>query len=163
MHAKTETQSPRSKSTMSLFPNILHPSTYSTLLGDRQKTTSTPSRDDHENEHQRAHQVDHHHISSFLINFLSHMFAPAAYQQCTSSMSCWAIAHHGECASKSSDKAVIIVDDEFVLLEERDSEERDGGPICREATIESWKDPKKTQKKYGDVRRWSDLPYFGYP
>ncbi|KAF2627651.1 hypothetical protein BU25DRAFT_421635 [Macroventuria anomochaeta] len=146
---------------MSLFPNILHPSTYSTLLGDRPKITTTPSQKDHETEQQRAHQVDHHHISAFLISFLSHMFAPAAYQQCTSSTPCWAVSHHSECLSKSSDKAVIIVDDEFVLLEDRDSEEQDGGPICQEATIESWKAPKKGLKRYGDARRWSDLPYFG--
>lgn len=163
MHAKTETQTPRFRSTMSLFPNVLHPSTYSTLLSYHQESTSTPSREERENEHQTARQVDHHHISAFLISLLSHMFAPAAYQQCTSSTTCWATSHHNDCAHGKNDKTVIIVDDEFVLLEDRSTEEQDGGPICREATIESWKAPKKAQRKFGDARRWSDLPYFGCP
>lgn len=162
MHAKPETLSPRSKPTMSLFPNILHPSTYSTVLSaDRPTTTSTPSQTDHKAGHDHAHQADHNYISAFLIRFLSHMFAPAAYQQCTSSTPCWAPAHHEESCSKSSSKAVIIVDDEFVLLEDDESGEQDGGPICREATIESWKAPKKERKRSWDARRWSDVPYFG--
>ena len=163
MHAKTKSQSPRSKPTMPLFPSILHPSTYSTLLGDHQKTTPPLPTKGHETEHQHAYHVDHHQMAAFLIGFLDRMFAPAAYQQCTSSMPCWAVSHHSECSSKSRDETVIIVDDEFVLLEDRDSEEQDGGPICREATIESWKAPKKERKRYEDARRWSDLPYFGCP
>ncbi|UPX13285.1 uncharacterized protein EKO05_0003801 [Ascochyta rabiei] len=163
MHAKTKTQPPRSKPTMSLFPNILHPSTYSTILvADRPKITTPPTQTDHKAEHQHTHQVDHHHVSAFLISFFSHMFAPAAYQQCTSSTPCWALSHHVEC-SRSSRKAVIIVDDEFVLLEAFEGEEEDGGPICREATIESWKVPRKEPKRSWDARRWSDLPYFGCP
>jgi hypothetical protein len=148
---------------MSLFPNILHPSTYCTLLADQPKIApSTPSQTDHKPEHQTTHQVDHHHIAAFFISFLSHMFAPAAYQQCTSSTPCWAPSHHAELLSKSSSssKAVIIVDDEFVLLEDSESETQDGGPLCREATIESWKAPKKNP---WTERRWSDLPYFGSP
>jgi hypothetical protein len=39
----------------------------------------------------------------------------------------------------------ITVDDEFVLLEE--SAEKDGGPLCREATIESWKVMTKDRKR----------------
>jgi hypothetical protein len=144
---------------MSFFPNILHPSMYSTLSADRK----TPSKTNHETEHQHARQVDYHHISTFLISFLSHMFAPAAYQQCATSTPCWTVSHHSECLPKNSDKAVIVVDDEFVLLEDKDSEEQDGGPLCREKTIESWKAPKKGLKRYGDARRWSDLPYFGCP
>ena len=163
MHAESETQSPRFKPTMSLFPNVLHPSTYSTLLGDRQKSTSTLSREERENEHQTARQVDHHHISAFLISSLSHMFATAAYQQCSSSTPCWATSHNNDCGSKSGDKAVTIVDDEFVLLGNRSNDEQDGGPLCREATIESWKAPKKAQRKFGDARWRSDLPYFGCP
>lgn len=161
MQAKIEIQSPRSKPTMSFFPNILHPSTYSTLLADRTRITTTPPQQDHETSTQHVHQVDHHHISAFLISFLSHVFAPAAYQQCTSSTPCWAPSHNTECLSKN--KAVIVVDDEFVLLEDEESEEQDGGPICREVTIESWKAPKKGLKRNWDAKRWSDLPYFGCP
>ena len=123
MHTRIETKSPRSKLTMSLFPNILHTATYSTILGDRQKSTSTPSRVKHEDEHQTAHEVDHHKISAFLISFLSHMFAPAACQQCTSSTPCWATSHYSDCASKKIDKAIITVDDVFALLEHKSGEE----------------------------------------
>ncbi|KAH6643011.1 hypothetical protein C7974DRAFT_114619 [Boeremia exigua] len=163
MHARTETRSPRTKPAVSHFPNILHSSTYSTLLGDRQKITKTPSQIDRDGEHQHAHQVDHHQIAAFLVSILSHIFAPAAYQQCTSSTPCWVASHSHECSSRSCEKTATVVDDDFVLLEERDSEEQDGGPICREATIESWKAPKKARRMYGDARRWSDLPYFGCP
>lgn len=158
---KTKTRFPRSKSTMSPFPNILHHSTRST--GDRLKTTPTPSRTDHGTEHQHVNQVDLHRISEFLISFLSHMFTPVAYQQCTSSAPCWVVSHHSECLSEKSNKATIVVDDEFVLLDDKRNEERDGGPICREATIESWKAPNKRPSRYGAPKRWTDLPYFGCP
>lgn len=157
MHAKTETQSPPSKLTMSLFPNLLHPSTYSTFLDDRQKTRSTCSQHDRKNEHQTAHGVDHYHILAFLVGFLSRMFAPTAYQQCTSTTPFWANPHHSEPASWGDDESVITVDDKFALLGHRESEEQDGGPICREATIESWKAIEKVQRTYGDAGRWSNL------
>lgn len=164
MHAaETETQSPRFKLTMSLFPNVLHRSTHSTLLGDRQMSTSAHSQEEHENAHRTARRLDHHHISAFLISFLSHMFAPASYQQCASSTTCWTTSHHGDCVARSSDEVVMIMDDDFVLLKDRSSEDQDGGPLCREATIESWKAPKTVQRELGNARRWSDLPYFGCP
>lgn len=162
MHAKAETQSPGSKPGMSHFPKILRPSSFSTPVADRSKIRSTPSQKDHKTHHQYAHQFNHHHISAFLISFLSHMFAPVAYQQCTSSANCWALSHDSECLSKSSSNAAITVNDEFMLLESEDKEQ-DGGPICRETTIESWKAPKKASKRNWDARRWSDLPYFGCP
>lgn len=161
MHAKTETQSPRSKPGASPFPKILRPSTFSTLVADRSKITSTPSQKDHKTHHQHVHQFDHHHVSAFLISFLRHVFAPAAYQQCTSSAHCWATSHNSECLSRGCSNAVIVVDD-FVLLES-ESKEQDGGPVCRVTTIESWKAHKKVLKRNWDARRWSDLPYFGCP
>ena len=153
MHAKTETRSPRFKHTMSPFPNVLHPSTRSALLGDRQMSASTPSQEERKNAHQTARQVDHHHISAFLFSFVSHMFAPAAYQQCTSSTTCWTTSHHSDWLAKSSDEEVIMMDDDFVLLEDRSSEDQDGGSLCREATIESWKAPRTVQRKLGNARR----------
>jgi hypothetical protein len=56
-----------------------------------------------------------------------------------------------------------MVDDEFVLLEE-DADDQDGGPLCREATIESWKvcgEEKecvlmKDRKRRLSVRRFGD-------
>lgn len=145
---------------MSAFPNILHRSMYSTFLSDRQKSTPTPSKYGHSKEYQSPHQGDHQHSSALLINLLSHMFAPVSYQQCTSSAPCWTVSYDSKRELNSSGKTGIIVDDEFVLLEDRDGED-DGGPICREATIESWKAPKKAQKKSRKTRRWSDLPYIG--
>jgi hypothetical protein len=157
MHAKSESRTPPSKTTMSLFSNLLHTSTHSTLPADRPKIVPTPSQ----TEHQSVHQFDYHHVSTFLISLLNHMFAPVAYQQCTSSTPCWVPSHHVEYTSKSSNNAVIIVDDELVLLEDDESEEQDGGPLCREATIESWKAPKKGLKRKWCDGRWSELPYFG--
>lgn len=61
---------------------------------------------------------------------------------------------------------MIIVDDEFVLLETSDtsdSEEQDGGSLCREATIETRRKQENQRSRYVDLRRWSDLPYFGCP
>ena len=163
MHAEAETQTPRSKLTMSLFPNILHPSTYSTLLGDRHRTTTISTRTDRQSEPQHAHHVDHHHIAAFFINFLSHIFTPTAYQQCTLSTTCPKDIRCGELESRRNDSTVIIVDDEFVLLETSDSEEQDGGSLCREATIETRRKQEKQRSRYVDLRRWSDLPYFGCP
>ncbi len=102
-------------------------------------------------------------MAEFLVQFLGYMFAPVAYQQCTSSAPCWAVPHIRDCTPEKRGKTAIIVDDEFVLLEDWCNEEHDGGPICREATIESWKAPKKGRRWLGDARRWSDLPYFGAP
>jgi hypothetical protein len=163
MQAEAETQTPRSKLTMSLFPNILHPSTYSTLLGDRHRTTTISARTDHQSEHQHAHHVDHHHIAAFFINFLSHIFAPAAYQQRTLSTTCPKDIRCGELESRRNDSTVIIVDDEFVLLETSDSKEQDGGSLCREATIKTRRKQEKQRSRYVDLRRWSDLPYFSCP
>lgn len=67
-----------------------------------------------------------------------------------------------DCAHKSSDKGIFVLDDEFVLLEDSSSEEQDGGPLCREATIQSWKAPETAQRKFGDAR-CGDLPCFGCP
>ena len=163
MHAEAETQTPRSKLTMSLFPNILHPSTYSTLLGDRHRTTTISTQTDRQSEPQHAHHVDHHHIAAFFINFLSHIFAPAAYQQRTLSTTCPKDIRCGELESRRNDSTVIIEDDEFVLLETSDSEEQDGGSLCREATIETRRKQEKQRSRHVDLRRWSDLPYFGCP
>lgn len=163
MHTKTETSPPQSKPARSTFPNLLHPSKFSTVFGDRNKSTTAPAHSDWKIEHQHAHQVDHHQIAAFLISFISHMFAPTAYQQCTSSTPCWATPNDQTCSSKNNAKTTIVIDDDFVSLEDNGHEEQDGGPICREATIESWKAPKKAHKRFIDARRWTDLPYFGCP
>jgi hypothetical protein len=100
---------------------------------------------------------------AFFIRFLSHVFAPVAYQQCTLSTTCQKDIHCGELDSRRSDSTVIIVDDEFVLLETSDSEDQDGVSLCREATIETWRKQEKQRSRHVDLRRWSDLPYFGCP
>lgn len=159
MHTKFETSSPQSKPAMFTFPSLLHPSKNPTVLADRHNSTTAPAQTDQKRVHQYAHQVDHHQIATFLISFLTQTFTPVAYQQCTSSTPCWATPRSQTCVSINDAKTLIIVDDEFVLLE--DSEEQDGGPLCREATIESWKTPKKVHKRLNVAKRWIDLPRFG--
>jgi hypothetical protein len=47
----------------------------------------------------------------------------------------------------------MIVDDEYILLE--DDDELDGGPLCREATIASWKaKAKPVQKERRRSMQW---------
>jgi hypothetical protein len=71
-------------------------------------------------------QTLQHNLSSAL----THLFAPVSCQQCISTSP----YRLDQCTSH------IMVDDEFVLVDEVVGEEEvDGGPLCREATIESWK------------------------
>jgi hypothetical protein len=66
--------------------------------------------------------IDLQALRQHLCSAISHLFQPISCQQCT--CSAYQTSH-------------IFVDDEFVLVEEE--VEEDGGPLCREATIESWK------------------------
>jgi hypothetical protein len=79
--------------------------------------------------------VQHH-----LVSVLASLFAPTSYQQYTaSSTSPYRIEDYN---------TRITVDDEFVLLEEIVEDiEQDGGPLCREATIESWKPVMTANRK----------------
>jgi len=46
------------------------------------------------------------------------------------------------------------VDDEFVVMEEENEEEEevDGGPLCREGEIESWKKMTRDRRRRGSVQ-----------
>ncbi|KAH4383093.1 hypothetical protein HBH69_110260 [Parastagonospora nodorum] len=143
---------------MSLFP-IIPPSLTQTMLSSSPPQsptlssspisthdTSSPPQSPH---HDKASQQQHHHHFSPTIphlhlphlphislrTHLTSLFAPTSHQQCTCSP--YRIPDYTK---------YIIVDDEFVLVEEGEGE--DGGPLCREATIESegW----KTSGKGGD-------------
>jgi hypothetical protein len=98
--------------------------------------------------HEKPSNQQHHHFSPTIPHLhlphlphislgthLTSLFALTSHQQCTCSP--YRIPDYTK---------YIIVDDEFVLVEEGEGE--DGGPLCREATIESegW----KTSRKGGD-------------
>jgi hypothetical protein len=107
---------------MSLFPNILDISSYNTMLAQHQRLSTN-----HE------HTAHNHHISEMVVDILSRVLAPASYLQCTSTIPCWAPFTTNAYAAEKSPK--YVVDDDYVLLDDED----DGGPLCRETTIASWK------------------------
>jgi hypothetical protein len=118
---------------MSLFPIIPQsPHPQHTMLA-----SSVPKSDERA-QHHTTNAVVHFHVPhchavrQHLASALASLFAPTSYQQYTSSStSPYRIQDYN---------TRITVDDEFVLLEEiLEKDEQDGGPLCREATIESWK------------------------
>ncbi|RYO00215.1 hypothetical protein AA0119_g6238 [Alternaria tenuissima] len=143
---------------MSLYPNILDISAFNTMLAQPQhqqtqtshlppsptKTTHTPHP---------GHQITPYHVSEAVLDFFSHMFAPASYQSCTCSTPCWTPASPSTdayvVASGHDEKLKIVVDDDIVVLEDED----DGGPLCREATIASWKAGGKKERRNSSRRR----------
>ncbi|KAF1944703.1 hypothetical protein EJ02DRAFT_452301 [Clathrospora elynae] len=95
----------------------------------------------HDTQHHNAF-IDCGHLSEILVNFLSHIFAPASYLQCTSLMPCWSPLPSDTCATQRKQKLIVV--DDSALLEN----EEDGGPLCREATIASWKaGPAKKERR----------------
>ncbi|KAH8728312.1 hypothetical protein GQ44DRAFT_757274 [Phaeosphaeriaceae sp. PMI808] len=97
-------------------------------------TTTTYSSSPNTESHYPPAPSTHHHLSDLLSTFLTHMFALASCQACTSSQPCWTTDY----------KARIVVDDEYVLLDE---DEDDGGPLCREAVIDGWKMTKGRKRR----------------
>jgi hypothetical protein len=88
-----------------------------------------------------------HHISEMVIEILSRMLAPASYLQCTSTIPCWAPSTTNVFTAEKKPK--IIVDDDYVLLDDQE----DGGPLCRENTIASWK-TKLAKKERSRSIQW---------
>ena len=78
--------------------------------------------------------IDHHHLSDAIVSFLAHMFAPTGYLQCNSTSS-W--SQSSPYVHEINRAHTIVVDDDYVVVDELDN--NDGGPLCREATIASWK------------------------
>jgi hypothetical protein len=110
---------------MPLYPSILDISSYNTMLAQSQQP--------HEHAtHSHHNFIDGHHISELAVDILSRMLAPTSYQQCTCSTLCWTPSTTDTYLADRKPK--LIVDDKYAL---QDGE--DGGPICREATIASWK------------------------
>lgn len=104
---------------------------------------------------------DRHALASFLSNVMMHTFAPATCQACTCSASSTTTHHENEAESPSQrpTEAHIIVDDEFVLIEE---DENDGGPLCREREIEAWKsEPGCKKVMLGQRKRRLSMRCFG--
>ncbi|CAO2658046.1 Nn.00g073060.m01.CDS01 [Neocucurbitaria sp. VM-36] len=102
----------------------------------------------HDVQHHNA-SIGRHHLSNFVATMLINVFAPTAYLQCSSSSS---TTHD---AGIDDRKCTMIVDDDYAYIEEE--EEQDGGPLCREATIASWK--AKTEACQQERRR--SIQWFG--
>jgi hypothetical protein len=135
---------------MSLYPNILDISSYNAMLAQAHQAHEREHKPQHQdnNQHQDQHQHQHHalfdshHVSEALVDFLSHMFAPTSYMQCTSSTPCWLPPR-----IDADSKQRFIVDDDIVMVEEEEAVV-DGGPLHRETTIASWKaKPEKQERR----------------
>ncbi|KAG9188025.1 hypothetical protein G6011_01948 [Alternaria panax] len=146
---------------MSLFPNILDISAFNIMLAQHQQTRESPqlptsSPRKHTQKPHPHYQITPDHLSEAVLDFFSHMFAPTSYQSCYCSTPCWAPApYHTDphIAAVGHDKKLrIVVDDDIVVLEDG---EEDGGPLCREATIESWKVGEGKKERRSSSRRRS--------
>jgi hypothetical protein len=147
---------------MSLYPNILDISASNDMLAQQQQhhhyQTQTshlppsPSKPAHPPHPHHHHQITPTHVSDAVLDFFSHMFAPASYLACTCSTPYRAPASPSPATHITSqdEKLKIVVDDDIVVLEgEQDGEEEDGGPLCREATIASWKTGEQKKERGG--------------
>ena len=141
---------------MSLYPNILDISAYNTMLAQhcQSQTPHLPSSSMKlaYSPHPH-HQMTCDHLSDAVQDFFAHMFAPASHLACTCSTPCWAPAPLTPCNYNAHDgKIAIVVDKDIVVAEETDEMEEDGGPLCREATIASWKVGGKQQEQAQERR-----------
>jgi hypothetical protein len=141
---------------MSLYPNIIDTSASNTILAPcPQISMPHPSPSPSKPPHTRHthHQIPPHHLSDAVLDFFSHMFAPASYLACTCSTPCWAPAPLSPYNQPTHDEKgrVVLADDNVVL--DNDEEEEDGGPLCREATIASWKACAKKERRQRESRR----------
>ena len=140
---------------MSLYPNILDVSAYNTMLAQHHQSQlphvpSSSTKLTH-SPHPH-HQMTCDHLSEAVQDFFSHMLAPASHLACTCSTPCWAPSPPSPDDHNAHDgKRAIVVDSDIVVSE--DEREEDGGPLCREATIASWKMNEK--KREGGNRRRS--------
>ena len=140
---------------MSLYPNILDTSAYNTMLALHYQS-QTPNLPPSSTKPILSPHPHHHmtcdHLSDAIQDFFAHMFAPASHLACTCSTPCWAPSPLTPCKYNAHDgKIAIVVDSDIVVSE--DEREEDGGPLCREATIASWKMNEK--KREGGNRRRS--------
>ncbi|KAH6852982.1 hypothetical protein BKA58DRAFT_64273 [Alternaria rosae] len=134
---------------MALYPNILDKSAYNIMLAQHYQSqtpyllpsSSKPAHSPHPHHHMTCD-----HLSDAVQDFFSHMFAPALHLACTCSTPCWAPSSPSSHDQNVHDgKVEIVVDSDIVVRE--DEREEDGGPLCREATIASWKVGGKKQAR----------------
>jgi len=141
---------------MSLYPNTLDVSAYNRMLAQHYQS-QTPYLPSSSMKLAHSPHPHHHmtcdHLSDAIQDFFSHMFAPASYLACTCSTPCWAPAPLTPCNYNAHDGKIAIVVDSNIVEEEGEEGEEDGGPLCREATIASWK--MKEEKREGGNRRRS--------
>lgn len=89
-----------------------------------------------EHVQRQAFHLDRQNVSGAVVSFVTHMLAPTSYLQCVSSPSYhYADFYPHEYKIKQIrnvmiDEAIVVMDEEVL---------QDGGPLCREATIASWK------------------------
>lgn len=124
---------------MSVFPSLLDPLCFNTMFAQSQN----PQMHFEHNTTSQTAVLDRHRFSDFIADFFSHMFAPTSYVQCTATKTYMSSPYMSQ--NTQDRKCTMIVDDEYVLLE--DNDEQDGGPLCREATIASWKTKSKPVQK----------------
>jgi hypothetical protein len=136
---------------MSLYPNIIDTSASNTILAPCPQIPmphSAPSPSKPPHTRHTHHHILAHHLSSAVLAFLSHMFAPASYLACTCSTPCWAPTPLSPYNQPTHDeKGRVVLEDDTVVLDNDDDEEEDGGPLCRESTIASWKACEKKERQ----------------
>lgn len=122
------------------------------MLSYRQSRHAHFLHGDVEHDTQRQNPIfDRGHVSDMVSKYLSHIFTPMAYQQCTSSE--LSRRETTTSVSTTSPPYRMIIDDDYALIDEIDSQ--DGGPLHREATIASWKATKTShQKERKRSRQW---------
>lgn len=134
---------------MSIYPNILDISAYKAMR--TQHPIAQPGSEyelQKIQHHPHTTHMNRHQITENVVDFFSHMFAPASYHQCTSSTPCWAppAPTADELARPS-----LIVDDDLVVLKGN----QDGAPLCREAKIAEWKGEQMQNQEVPRKRRRS--------
>ena len=155
---------------MSLYPNILDISASNNMLTQHhhrhhqiQISHLPPSPTKPADQpHPHHHQIPPTHISETVLDFFSHMFAPASHLACTCSTPYRASEPPSpDTHITSQDKKLeMVVDDDIVVSEGgQDEEEEDGGLLCREATIASWKTGDQKKKEEGGGRRRRSLQW----
>ncbi|KAL6153583.1 hypothetical protein ACJQWK_03716 [Exserohilum turcicum] len=135
---------------MSLYPNILDISAYQVMAA---QDAHTRPRSEHElaklEHHEHTTHMNRHHLAENVVDWFSHMFAPASCQQCTCSQPCWAPPPPPPPTAAELGRPSLVVDDDLVLLKG----DQDGGPLCREARISAWKEQGEQDKEAARKKR----------
>lgn len=131
------------------FSSLSHQSSHISSTNDSQNhgmrfDPPTQRRGSQQESHDHKSLLDRHHLAEAMTSFLTHMFAPTGYLQCNSTSS-W--SQSAPYVHEISQKHTMVIAEEII--------DPDGGPLCREAIIESWKEtPCHTERK-------RSLPWLG--